>query len=124
MEGKAVTNLLDKFPEPLKEALATHECLRKLGFASEQIFMHQNPAPDSMIMVVLRHQGKQLALTMGPMAGPWEKKWTKLIDHFNAKEIDEEEFNRWYERSWAGTHQAQILVVMVSKGIQPPYRSN
>lgn len=115
---------LDRFPAPLKEALATHELLRRLGFSSDQIFMHRNPPPLEDIVVVLKHQGKQCAITLGKLVGPWEEDWSRLVELYNTHVITEAEFQAWYDQSWVRMHAPEILLVLGQKGITPPYGVN
>lgn len=114
-------SLLMSFPGPFREALAVHECIRKLGFSSSQVFMHRNPPPRHDIVVVLKHRGKQLATTVGIYdKDDWQEQWTKLVHLFNGNQIGESEFWDWYEKSWVNQHKIEFLTVMESKGISPP----
>ena len=62
----------DDIPEPMRNALATYEMLRRLGFSSDDIHWHQNAAeppgsdePRGMMFVVLQTQGKRFAMRVG-----------------------------------------------------------
>jgi len=119
------SGVLDLFPRPLLEALAAHETLRKLGFTPDQIFIHRNPPPELDIAVVLQHQGKQFAITVGQYAAEtWLAKWTELVALFNAKRIPAAEFQRLYERSLTGRNHVPLLLALQEKGIKPPGGSN
>jgi len=116
---------LDSFPRPLLEALAAHETLRKLGFTPDQIFIHQNPPPLLDIAVVLRHQGKQFAITVGQYAAEdWLDKWKELVELFNSKRLPEADFEAFYESSITGTNHVSLLFALQQKGIVPPGGSN
>jgi hypothetical protein len=118
-------SLLAAFPLPLLEALAAHEKLRKLGFTPDQIFIHQNPPPLLDIAVVLRHQGKQFAITVGQYAAAdWLEKWKELVELFNSKRLPESELNAFYESSITGSNHVSLLLALDQKGIRPPGGSN
>lgn len=117
--------LLDSFPRPLLEALAAHETLRKMGFTPDQIFIHQNPPPLLDIAVVLRHHGKQFAITVGEYAAEdWLDKWKELVELFNSKQLPEDEMDRLYESSLTGSNHVSLLLALRRKGITPPCGSN
>lgn len=119
------SNTLDAFPRPLLEALAAHETLRKLGFTPDQIFIHQNPPPLLDIAVVLRHQGKQFAVTVGQYAAEdWLDKWKELVALFNSHQLPENEFQTFYENSLTGANHVSLLLALDQKGIRPPGGSN
>lgn len=116
---------LESYPRPLLEALAAHETLRKLGFTPDQIFMHHNPPPTLDIAVVLRHQGKQFAITVGGYAeDDWVDKWKELVALFNSKQIPEAEFQAFYDTSITGANHVSLLLALQQKGITPPYGAN
>lgn len=116
---------LDRFPRPLLEALAAHETLRKLGFTPDQIFIHQNPPPMLDIAVVLRHQGKQFAITVGRyVADDWLAKWKELVELFNSRRLPEAEFQAFYNGSLTGSNHVSLLLALDRKGITPPGGSN
>lgn len=116
---------LDSFPRPLLEALAAHETLRKFGFTPDQIFIHQNPPPLLDIAVVLRHQGKQFAITVGRYAeDDWLDRWKELVELFNSRRLSEDEFEAFYDTSLTGAHHVQLLLALDQKGIRPPLGSN
>jgi hypothetical protein len=115
----------DSYPAPLKEALAVHEAFRKLGFSAEQIYIHRNPPPLLDIVVVLMHLDKSLTVTLGRLGDKrWKKKWTSLVHLFNSGGIPEDDFQRWYDRSFAGTHHVELLLMLQVKGISPPLGDN
>jgi hypothetical protein len=103
-----------------REAWAVHEALRKLGFASDQIFMHRNPAPDNMLLVVLRHQGKQLATTIGRVGDGWEAEWGDFVNYANDA-ANEPELLEIYEASWVRQQYVPLLLKLSEKGIKPPF---
>jgi len=117
-------NLLTSFHPVFLEALSVHEALRKLGFASAQIYMHRNPAPRFDVVVVLKHRGKQLVTTAGVYSGDdWQEQWTKLVHLFNGNQIKESDFWDVYEKSWVNEHRIEFLTAMEMKGISPPLGS-
>lgn len=116
---------IHSFPRPLLEALAAHETLRKLGFTPEQIFIHRNPPPQLDIAIVLRHQGKQFAITVGRYDDDnWLTKWTELVGLYNSKQLPDDELDELYVTSLTGSHHVQLVLALRQKGITPPGGSN
>lgn len=121
MAKKEAPSVLEAFPAPLREALAVHEALRKLGFSASQIYMHRNQAPRFDVLVVLKHLGKSLNVVVGVLPDDdWMEQWTRLVQLFNSNQISGPEFQEWYGKSWAGSHHVELLAVMEMKGISPP----
>jgi hypothetical protein len=114
------------YPAPLREALAVHEAFRKLGFTSDQIYIHRNPEPLSDIVVVIYQHGKSLATTLGRLEGEeadWRGQWKELVERFNAGEIDTD-FDAFYEQSYIRAHYVDLLFMLNAKGIEPPYNKD
>lgn len=109
------------YPKPYRECWAAHEILRNLGFAAQQIFVTRNPSPHNDLVVLLRHQGKQLAITCGVVDDDWERQWTEVAEASNRYHVDSKELEGEYMQSFAFKNKAQLLVVMLCKGIHPPY---
>jgi hypothetical protein len=103
-----------------REAWAVHEALRKLGFTADQIFMHRNPSPDDTLLVVLRHQGKQLATTIGKVPDGWEDEWGEFVRYANDA-ANEAAMLEIYEASWVRQHYVPLLMALSTKGIRPPF---
>lgn len=115
---------LADFQKPLLEALAAHEAFRKLGFSSEQLFMHENPEPHGDIGVLLKHSEKTFRFTVGRPAPGWEEQWVRLVKLYNDGEFASEELNHWYDTSFVRMHYPELLLALHAKGIAPPYEAN
>jgi len=118
-----MTSFAENYPTAFLEALCVHEALRTLGFAADQIFLHRNPSPSYEVVVVLRHCGKQLATISGPYEpDDWADQWKRIGDDFNSGKIVEDDFQDWYRNeSWIFRNKAGLLLMLHSKGIEPPY---
>jgi hypothetical protein len=117
--------LIATYPDPLVEALATHEFLRKCGFASEQIFVHRNPEPLLDVVVVLKHLGKQFVVSCGMFdSSEWQTLWTAIVENYNSGKISEAEFQCRYSTSWVFTNRISMLWALHEKGIEPPLGAN
>lgn len=120
-----VTRIFDNYPPEFREACATHEFFRKLGYPAENLFIHLRE--DGMLMVVLRHGGKQFAVNIN-----WTKltqeeletKWPELIIQINNHEVSQEELDAVWYNSYIFTNKVLAVAAMVSKGFKPANNFN
>lgn len=97
-------------PKVIKELLATHEILRRLGFRSEDIYCCYY---SNQIAVVLKTQGMEFTITCGEpgMSGPkFAELWTRACALWNGT-----------EPGMTGTSRAMIFhnSEMISMGVFP-----
>jgi len=106
-------------PACLREALAAHEALRRLGFRAEDIFVayHANG-----IFVELHAQGMEFSVGCG-MCEPWitQEKfvelWTRAANAWNDDaQMSSTTRRRIYEESHVRNNGARLVVALVDKG--------
>jgi hypothetical protein len=107
------------FPSPIREAWAVHEAFRRLGFPSGSIFMHRNPSPDENLCVVLRHCGKQFAVTVGKVNDDWEAEWECFGSGVNSGAFSETELYEIWDGSFVRNNAVSLLLGLRDKGIEP-----
>jgi hypothetical protein len=106
--------------EICKNALGLHMGFWRLGFVNDDIFII--PDPDK-ICVVLRTQGKQFAMTAGPIVPDWPKfieAWLAMIEKWNNHGFTEEETARIYLRTGIPQRAQEFVVKMLAKGFVLP----
>ena len=111
----------------LRECLAIFETMRKLGFASDDIYFAMQPGPrkSTEILMVLRAQG----LEFGAVAGYVNERsretiteeWCRRAAEWNALPGTEAQ-RRWNE-SEARKGAVEMIAAMVAKGLVMPRRA-
>jgi len=101
------------------EAYATHEAFRRLGFSSDQIFVHRNPAPLLDLMVVVRHHGTQFAVSVGRVEDDWQTRWGDMVALVRSDPGDHDLRHIW-ESSLISRHTVGLILDLEAKGIEPP----
>ena len=113
--------VFDNYPPAFREACATHEFLRKLGFESENIFLHLNP--DGNLMIVLMDQVKLFAIIVGRIDLTLEEltiKWTELLDKIASHEVSNQELDGVWTDSFVFSRKVEAVAALVNKGFILP----
>lgn len=129
MKKRKARVLLDHIAEVLREALAVHEFLRRLGFDSGSIFVM--PRPNDLLVVLipdLSNQDFAFAVSCGSMQEiPQEKfedLWKRAVHLWNGTEPGMSATTRRRIYDTAKFMQLDrwlsMLAAMHAKGIQPP----
>lgn len=105
----------------LREAIALHEVLRRLGFPADDIFVALNP--DSTMLIILRTQKKEVAIIAGSV--PYEGEefsvmWTDFVNAIADGQVEEEELYQNYKNSLALKLSEQLCLGLIRKGIKLP----
>lgn len=120
-----MTKVFDEFPECFKEAYATFEFFRKLGFPPSSLFIHLNP--DGIFFIVLQFMDKQFAVNIGHLSLTEDElvnKWTEMALRIANGEFDEQELQNAWQNSFVFNNKIDALMAMSSKGIRPPITMN
>lgn len=123
------------FEAPIIEAWATWECLRKLGFASDDIFWifekiaNAVPRPGLVLNIVLKAQDKRFAVTCSPRLSEGEARRTeasarKFHETLASGQFDEAEMTELLHASWVWKNKADLMMALIGKGFVFPYRLN
>ena len=123
------------FSPPILEAWATWEILRKLQFASDDIFWvfgftaNAVPAPGVALNIVLRSQGKELTATCSNTMSEKEARRMEADSRtfqelLAADKFDEAEMTRLLHASYAWKNKADLIVALSLKGFRFPYKMN
>jgi len=111
-----------EIPEPMRNALGTHEMLRRLGFPTDDIFWSLRV--DKMMQIVLQTQGKDFTIDVGFLPRmtheQWEKRWRSVMDALLANQISKHDYARLLSECEAYQHTANLVVAIKSKGIEIP----
>lgn len=102
-----------------REAYATHEAFRRLGFTPDQIFVHRNPAPLLDLMVVVVHHGAQFAVSVGRVEDDWKTQWGDMVELVRSDPDEAERMQIW-ESSRIASNTVGLLMSLAAKGIEPP----
>lgn len=118
-------NLLTDVPEVMRELLCYHEALRKLGFASDDIFVvGSEVGEDFEGAVELRSQRLSFTITCGRMRRMTFKVftacWARLIEAYNNELITEENFRAAWVGSLAFEHMRHLVAGLLGKGFYLP----
>lgn len=110
----------------MRDALAVHEAFRKLGFLSEEIFIHR--APEGL-QVVLQAQDKEFVVDVWPRIisaaeylalladeKSFRKKWKAAVRTWNEC-TDEERWSIWQDAPILD-RSAELVAKMVLKGFR------
>jgi hypothetical protein len=117
----------DEIHPVMRAALGAFEVLRRFGFASDDIFFHQNtddepgPEPRGMMFVVLRTQGKDFTIRVGVVDLPyaeWAESWKKVATAAAEQRI--EEADRIVEESEAFQDKVRLMMAIQRKCIRVP----
>jgi hypothetical protein len=121
---------MQDYPQVLVDTWAVHEALRRLGFASEDIFVHvagngEAPTSGPWLFVVLKTQGKEFSIDIGPLGklSPEEalRTWHVFCEKWNTREFLDSEAQRMYEaRFLKRTSAAGLATGLLSKGFVFP----
>lgn len=111
-----------------KEALATHEAFRRLGYLSEEIFLHiLGPDRDLSIQVVLKHKGLDFVVNIASAVRTAKMilltQWKEVVVMWNNESdspaVDYDKKIIW-ERSHVCQNSVSFLVAMLAKGFVHP----
>jgi hypothetical protein len=118
----------DEIHPAMREALGAFEMLRRFGFASADIFFHQNaaeppggPEPRGMMFVVLQTQGKEFSARVGAVDMPyevWKSTWEAVVTAANENRV--EEVDRIVTESEAFRLKIPLMLAIQAKGIRVP----
>lgn len=118
----------DRLPGPpglpsIREALAMHEALRRLGFPSEAIYLH---LPDvSQVRVVLQHEGRTFAYDAGNRGelsrAEYARQWEEAAAWWNAEGSTAEK-EAIYAGSGIYNQAVRLIRVLRQKGFSLPDR--
>jgi hypothetical protein len=117
--------VLDSYPKEFKEALATHEFFRKLGFSAENIFIHLRA--DGMLMMVLEDQGKRFAVNLSPTKLTeieLRSQWPELVGKINGGEVPGEELDAVWVNSYIFANKVDAVATLLLKGFHCPKNLN
>jgi len=114
------------FEQLIEMAWATHEGLRRLGFAADDIFVVTTG--DDRLFVTLKTQGKEFNVAVGQLDGltreQFNERWLTFIERANggqfANDVLQQVFDRWLQYE-AGGAMPLMNAIMV-KGIHLPSR--
>lgn len=113
--------VIDSYPEGFKEALATHEFFRKLGFSADNIFIHLRI--DGMLMVILEDQGKRFAVNVHRTQlteDELRKQWPELVEKINRGEVPQEELDAAWVNSYIFANKVDAVAALILKGFHCP----
>lgn len=130
-----LTDAIREYPQPIREAWATWEVLRKLGFQADDIFwvfaqtLNAVPRPGLALNVVLRTQGREFSVTCSPRlsegeAKRHEKQARVFMETLNAGKFVEKEMLEVLHASYAWRNKSDMLMVLRAKGFEFPYTFN
>jgi hypothetical protein len=118
----------DEIHPAMREALGAFEMLRRFGFASADIFFHQNaaeppggPEPRGMMFVVLQTQGKEFSIRVGVVDTSyeaWRSAWGAVATAARDRRV--EEVDRIVNESEASIHKVRLMMAIQEKGIRVP----
>lgn len=116
---------LSKYPEPVREAWATWETFRRLGFSADDIYwefqstLNARPGPGIALNVVLRAQDKVMVVTCSTSMPKEEAEGLRdLVKTFH-EEITlftEEEMTTAYHASFIWGSRHSFLIALKQKG--------
>lgn len=115
-----MTKVFDEYPQEFKEAYATFEFFRRLGFPPNNLFVHLRP--DGVFFVVLQHLGKEFAVSISRSTFTERElyeKFSELARRISSGEVDEEELQEAWQNSFIFNNKLDALMAMAVKGIQP-----
>lgn len=109
----------------IRQALGCHEGLRKLGFVPDDIFVTFNP--DATMLVVLKTQGKQFAITVGFVRGvsreAWETMWSSAATAVRDGSVSQRDLDRIWQESLTRKQSLGFIAGLKAKGIRIPKES-
>lgn len=115
-----------EIPRPMRDALGTHEMLRRLGFSTDDIFWAFRV--DKMMQIVLHTQGKEFVIDVGFLPHmtreQWEGQWSAVMEALLAKQISKRDYANLLSECEAYKHTADLVLAIKSKGIEIPASSN
>lgn len=119
-----------EIPKPMRNALATYEILRRLGFSSDDIHWHHNgaehpgsPEPRGMMFVVLQTQGKEFLMRVGVIDtsyDAWREQWRTVMQALLDNAIPEKDYGRLLSESEAYRKTDNLCAAIRGKGIRIP----
>ena len=118
-----------------REAWASFEALRRLGFASEDIFVQAGEsldaglvqAPSYQLGVILRAQHKEFIIDCGRIPeepDAIEATWQRFCKAINDREVSERDLQRVWETSHAREQVVGLLTALTAKGFVFPHVIN
>jgi len=109
-------------PEPMRNALGTHEMLRRLGFASDDIYWDMRV--DGMMQIVLKTQGKQFVIDVGVLPDmtyeQWQERWKVVMAALLAKQISAADYARLLSECESYRFTSELAQAIARKGIRIP----
>jgi hypothetical protein len=118
---------LSDVPQAIREMLCAHESFRKLGFASEDIYVDKGE--DQMTRIVLKAQGQQFVCLCGWLkpAMTWDEfaeAWNTAAANVNGGAYHEEELSKMYEQSFIYRNRRLLVEALTMKGFKFPRSDN
>lgn len=113
------------YARPLREALATFNALRRLGFLAEDIYFHIGSAVQGahQVCIVLKTQEKQFVVDLGFIQADREKiaaAWNELAEACQDQQIDSEQLSRMWQQSAIYNDPAALVTALINKGFYLP----
>jgi hypothetical protein len=115
-----MTKIFDEYPPEFKEAYATFEFFRRLGFPPNSMFIHLRP--DGVFFVVLQHLGKEFAVSISRSTFTEKElgeRFSELARRIAKMELDEEELQDAWKNSYIFKNRLGALIAMAAKGLRP-----
>lgn len=104
----------------IKEMLASHEALRKLGFLPGDIYVTVDPSGTAV--VILKAQDLEFNITCGSFdagAEEFARQWTEAVERWN-NSMPAEEMDGIWRNSFAFANIAQLILALKQKGFYVP----
>lgn len=116
----------DQIHPAIRQAIGCHEGFRKLGFVSDDLFVHFNP--DNSMLVVLKTQGKDFSVTVGWVEGvshdEWQELWASAAEAVRDQRVTQKDMDRIWQESLPFNNAHGFLMAIMSKGIRVPNAVN
>jgi hypothetical protein len=114
-----------EFNTAIKETLAVHEGLRRLGFQSENIFLRPQFIRDGFLMihVALRVQGNEFNIAVDVFEGSpteLERQWIEAIEWWNNRGTVNQLAEVWDTSKMRRTGGAALAAQLLKRGIKIP----
>lgn len=111
-----------KLDKTLKEALATHQALRKFGFSSDDIYAILEPG---RLIMLLKAQNLEFAVDCGNFQCSevdFPVFWADVAEYFNTCSISI--VKEIWDNSWISQNLSQLKSALKNKGLKIPLEVN
>lgn len=109
----------------MRLALGAHEGFRKLGFRSDDIFVHLRP--DHKLLVILRTQGKHVAINCGQVAltdQQFRTTWMAVARAVRENLLSDADLDRIWKESPAYQNSVYFVEALLRSGFKLPINLN